>query len=147
MSEDDFADLEDWDHGTIPRGVAELRLREEPVGTFLIRKGETRHGFSLSIVLPNKVEHYRVEENDGVFQLRGKEILFLSIGDLVSNYELQPLLVVDGVEVKLTKPCLKPEVEGGDGNYIGLVNVPKDEKVATQVHEQARKKSMSASLG
>lgn len=129
----DSLDRHEWYHGRLRRLEAENMLREQNIGTYLIRDSESKPGtftrldhtrsyyesicsyaiilthmyllgYSLSVRDANMVKHYRVKVNPEGKQHITRQAMFDSIGALVEHYTQ----VSDGLCYRLTRPCPKP---------------------------------------
>jgi SH2 domain-containing protein 4A len=113
--------------GLITRQDAEALLRNEQVGSFLVRVSEKIWGYAISLKEEDRCKHYLVDATNGHYQFPGANqmehktlgtisefyffqclILWLILGDLVSYHSWEPI-TANGKEI-LRKPCswLKP---------------------------------------
>eukprot|EP00051_Salpingoeca_urceolata_P032417 m.15620 g.15620 ORF g.15620 m.15620 type:complete len:450 (+) comp5061_c1_seq1:658-2007(+) len=100
-------DQQPWFHGSLDRKTAVRRLTGLAPGTFLVRNGSSRSGFSLSLVLQTGViQHFRIEkEGSSRFYVAGNEFAtFQSLAELVFAYNTKRL--TDEGDRLLT-PCQK----------------------------------------
>ena len=71
--------------------MAEGRLVNQPIGTFLFRESESRPGFSLSLRVQGKVKHFMVQQkSECVYALVGKPREFSSMQELVEFHGTTP---------------------------------------------------------
>lgn len=67
---------------------AERLLSNKPVGCFLIRVGETRIGYTLSIQDEARCRHYMLDELEpNAYRIIGEQVVHKSLCDLVEYYK------------------------------------------------------------
>lgn len=137
---------EPWFHGRITRVLAEARLENTDVGTFLFRESESRPGYSLSLKVPDKIKHFMVsQQGPDTFSLVGKPNDFGSMAALVEFYHFNPTSSQDGVCLKFPCAAGRPteeEEELDENPYVDLLeNDTVNEDVLKEVEEMSRKKS------
>eukprot|EP00051_Salpingoeca_urceolata_P019355 m.281212 g.281212 ORF g.281212 m.281212 type:complete len:154 (-) comp19402_c1_seq7:243-704(-) len=137
----------EWFHGEITREQAEFRLRNSPPGEFLVRKSETREGYSLSQMSKGKVKHFIVSSPNGHYKLVGKPFTFPTMAELVLFFGSTPTSTTDGVT--LTKPSpvpTDPEHQEAEAAYVSLLDSGVNEKVMAEVQQLAQRKASSKSM-
>ncbi|KAG7276832.1 hypothetical protein CRUP_008782 [Coryphaenoides rupestris] len=88
-----------WYAGQVTRQDAELRLRWQPSGVFLVRASESAPGeFSLSVSYGDMVEHFRVLEGAGQYCIW--EESFCSLNRLVDFYRSHSIAVERAVYLR-----------------------------------------------
>lgn len=98
-----------WYVGRIPRQAAERQLMNNlnPIGSFLIRESESRHGdFSLSVRDIDDVKHYKIRKldgNNGVYI--AKRVVFPNLQLLVQYYQSN----ADGLCCQLTSSVVQSD--------------------------------------
>jgi hypothetical protein len=81
-----------WLYGKITRGQAEDYLRNEEVGSFLIRKSDSRDGYSLSFRAENRCRHYMIDSlPNGKFIIIGEPRVHNSLKDMVEYHHKHKL--------------------------------------------------------
>jgi len=77
-----------WYHGDVERVVAERRLMNTPVGTFLVRVSSDKSGYTMSLInVGGKVRHYKILPVSGArWCLQGHDNSYQSLAALVLHY-------------------------------------------------------------
>jgi len=86
-----------WFHGDISGRMAELQLKNKPVGTFLVRLSVASYGsYTVSYVTPTTINHYRCTFSiqDNIFEAGGSE--YNSLCSLINS---------KSQTFELTEPC------------------------------------------
>uniref|UniRef100_W5MKG2 Si:ch73-109i22.2 n=1 Tax=Lepisosteus oculatus TaxID=7918 RepID=W5MKG2_LEPOC len=108
--------LPDWLHGFATRREAEELLKDQELGSFLLRLSESKVGFVLSYRGTDRCRHFIIDEvGGGQYVIAGEESCHSSLQDLVSYYSRHP---VGPFSETLTAPCRKslcvlPQAGGG----------------------------------
>eukprot|EP00117_Sycon_ciliatum_P017567 scpid55054/ scgid16511/ Hematopoietic SH2 domain-containing protein; Adaptor in lymphocytes of unknown function X len=77
----------EWFHGVITRKEADGLLKDQPVGTFLVRIGERHLGYSLSVRGGAGMKHFMITQRDeNEFQLGTNPKIHASMHDLISHF-------------------------------------------------------------
>ncbi|XKL66436.1 hypothetical protein PGB90_009856 [Kerria lacca] len=96
----------EWFYGFINREEAEEKLKNEKLGTFLVRISECLLGYAISLKNSSNVKHYLIDTSNGYYQILGDDrIRHCSLSNLVTYHETHPL-TSNGDEF-LIYPCLK----------------------------------------
>jgi len=75
----------DWFHGIISRSDAEVLLQGSRDGTFLIRVGESRLGYSLSMWWKDAPKHFMIDQNEQErYIVVGNDRTFPSLNEVVA---------------------------------------------------------------
>lgn len=81
-----------WLYGKITRGQAEEYLKSKEIGTFLIRKSDSRDGYSLSFRAETRCRHYMIDAlPNGKFIIIGEPKTHNSLKDLVEYHRKHKL--------------------------------------------------------
>jgi hypothetical protein len=81
-----------WLYGKITRGQAEDYLKNEEIGSFLIRKSDSRDGYSLSFKAENRCRHYMIDSlPNGKFIIIGEPRVHNSLKDMVEYHRKHKL--------------------------------------------------------
>ncbi|XP_041375829.1 1-phosphatidylinositol 4,5-bisphosphate phosphodiesterase gamma-1-like [Gigantopelta aegis] len=106
-SDEEYLDTESWYHGELPTGkkqADELLLSHYAGdGTYLVRNSGKGAGYTLSLILNNKVNHCRIKETDDGRYTLGDNDAFRTIPELIHYYTQHPIHFPN-VLVKLTHP-------------------------------------------
>lgn len=125
--------FEEWCHGIITRKEAEDLLKQQPVGCFLVRLGETRLGYTLSFKDSNRCRHYMIDQlMNGNFKVTGENREHKSLRDLVNFYKKNKLANWSGV---LATACGQRD---GHCDYLELVISREEEEQLTRLMNMAR---------
>lgn len=83
----------EWFAGVMSRGDSENILKNEPVGTFLIRVSETRFGYSLSATGSSRIKHFMVDQvkDTSKYIVVGNARKFDSLDELIEHHKKHPL--------------------------------------------------------
>ncbi|XP_059472300.1 SH2 domain-containing protein 4B-like [Neocloeon triangulifer] len=93
-----------WFHGLITRQDAEALLKNEQIGSFVVRVSEKIWGYAISLKEEDRCKHYLVDASNGHYQFPGaNQLEHKTLGDLVSYHSWEPI-TVNGKEI-LKKPC------------------------------------------
>lgn len=81
-----------WLYGKLTRGQSEKFLRQQELGTYLVRRSDSRDGYSLSFKAENRSRHYMIDAlPNGKFIIIGEPRVHKTLKDLVeyhSNHKL-----------------------------------------------------------
>ncbi|KAG7283699.1 hypothetical protein CRUP_020472 [Coryphaenoides rupestris] len=92
-----------WFHGVTSRKAAETLLLGKPPGYFLVRVGESRHGYTLSYRATDRCRHFMIDEmRDGNFTITGECTRHRTLQDLVDFHSRNPFMPFNEL---LTVPC------------------------------------------
>ncbi|VDO99782.1 unnamed protein product [Soboliphyme baturini] len=81
-----------WFHGLIDREEAELLLKFQPVGSFLVRLSDRILGYVISCQAALKVKHFLVERTEEGYQFFGSEqMVHADLSDLVAFHKKVPI--------------------------------------------------------
>ncbi len=76
-----------WLFGKITRGQSEKFLRHKELGTYLVRKSDSRDGYSLSFKAENRCRHYMVDAlPNGKFIIIGEPRVHKNLKDLTDYH-------------------------------------------------------------
>lgn len=76
----------------IQKSQSEEYLKSEEVGTYLIRKSDSREGYSLSFKAENRCRHYMIDAlPNGKFIIIGEPRVHSSLKDLVDYHKKHKL--------------------------------------------------------
>ncbi|XP_059498972.1 uncharacterized protein LOC132207453 [Stegostoma tigrinum] len=82
-----------WFHGFTSRRDAEMLLKDQPLGSFLLRQSETLSGMVLSYSGSDRCRHFIIERiPDGHYQILGDQRRHSSIPELLDYYKESPML-------------------------------------------------------
>ena len=77
-----------WFHGIISRKDAEVLVKKEQDGTFLIRVAESRFGYSLTMIWKGRVKHFAIDVNDnGMHIIRGNRRKYKYLNQIVAFHK------------------------------------------------------------
>eukprot|EP00054_Salpingoeca_dolichothecata_P015750 m.91229 g.91229 ORF g.91229 m.91229 type:complete len:196 (+) comp21634_c1_seq2:41-628(+) len=137
---------EPWFHGSVPRGVAEKRLQNAAIGTFLFRESESRPGFSLSVKVPNKIKHFMVsKKQSGKIYLVGKPSEFDELEELVDFHRTTATSTSDGTCLLFPCPQEDPpeNQEEEESAYVPIINSPVNADAKEAAHKKFLEKQAS----
>nr|XP_033779971.1 SH2 domain-containing protein 2A [Geotrypetes seraphini] len=98
-------ELPDWFHGFISRREAEERLKNKPLGCFLVRFCESRVGFVLSYRGTERCRHFVLNQlQDERYVILGEQSAHNLLQDLLQHYHTLPIPPFDEF---LTTVCSK----------------------------------------
>ncbi|XP_030044070.1 SH2 domain-containing protein 2A isoform X2 [Microcaecilia unicolor] len=98
-------ELPDWFHGFITRREAEERLKNKPLGCFLVRFCESRVGFVLSYRGTERCRHFVLDQlDDKRYVILGEKSAHTLLQDLLQHYHTLPIPPFDEF---LTTACSK----------------------------------------
>ncbi|RNA16818.1 myosin-IIIb-like isoform X1 [Brachionus plicatilis] len=94
-----------WLYGKITRGQSEEFLKNKEIGTYLVRKSDSRDGYSLSFKAENRCRHYMVDAlPNGKFIIIGEPRVHNSLKDLIEYHKKHKLSNWNGyLSVPFTK--------------------------------------------
>ena len=102
---------------------AEQLLKNQPLGTFLVRVAESTFGFSLSVKTRSRVKHLSItQQRAGAYLITGNDRVFPDLTTIISTYRKYPIIGGDGPLRTAAQPSSSRSVTtpcSGDG--IGLV--------------------------
>ncbi len=76
-----------WLFGKITRGQSEKFLRHKELGTFIVRKSDSRDGYSLSFKAENRCRHYMVDAlPNGKFIIIGEPRVHKNLKELTEYH-------------------------------------------------------------
>jgi hypothetical protein len=131
----------EWFHGIISRKEAERLLSDKPVGSFLVRVGETTVGFTLSFKDANRCRHYMIAYlPSDAYVIVGENVTHSSLSDLVEYHKQHRLTNWDKL---LTEPCSQAE---GECDYTELIVSHKEENELLEYVFNKPRKEASAPL-
>lgn len=92
-----------WFHGVTSRKAAETLLLAKPSGYFLVRVGESRHGYTLSYRATDQCRHFMIDKmQDGNYTITGEHTRHRTLQDLVDFHRQNPIMPFNEL---LTMPC------------------------------------------
>lgn len=135
----------DWYHGAITREAAELRVRYEPQGTFLVRKSASTNGHCITVGVGAEVMHFLIAQTESEqYRVVGRSEIFSSIAQLVRFFRMNSTDESTG-GVTLRYPCLNPEpresttdVDGEE--YVDMMSVASEQSGGEQQVSSGRER-------
>lgn len=81
-----------WFDGKASRRQAEVALKKQAPGTFLVRISQSREGYSLSFVLDNgSLTHYSMSKRNGRYRIDGEYERFNTLFQLIEFHKIVPV--------------------------------------------------------